>query len=28
VLSGYTEAHVEAGIEQAYTAMLNRTGPS
>jgi glycosyltransferase involved in cell wall biosynthesis len=25
VLSGYTEAHVEAGIEQTYRAMLNRT---
>ena len=26
VLSGYTEAHVEASIEQAYRAMLDRTG--
>jgi glycosyltransferase involved in cell wall biosynthesis len=28
VLSGYTEAHVETSIEQAYRAMLNRTGSS
>jgi glycosyltransferase involved in cell wall biosynthesis len=28
VLSGYTEAHVEAGIEQAYRAMLDRTDSS